>query len=130
MALIPLKEIVKITKETLTTNGTIQLDDWGQPITNIDSLDSDVSLQSHSAINGEPLEYKCRIDELTNITKNQFGQEVVSNTRILIEGVADIDYGDKVTYTDANGVERTYKPIKISIIKDISSKPLFTEVEL
>lgn len=106
MALIPLKDTVTITP----ANGG--LDDWGNPIP------------------GTPVTYKCRIDEETRLTRNQNGQEVVSNTQILLDKAVAVSYDDDVTWTDSAGVTRTRKPIRIGTIKDIASKVLFTEVEV
>lgn len=105
MAIIPLKDTVTITKAGA-------LDDWGQPTA------------------GTSASYACRINESTKLTRNQQGAEVVSTTQILIGGAVAIGYDDTVSLTDASGVQRTDKPIRIAVIKDISSKPLFTEVEL
>jgi hypothetical protein len=105
MALIPLKDSIIV-----ITGGA--LDEWGV-----------------SAV-GVSTTYKCRIDEGTRLTRNQNGDEVVTTTQVLINGGVAVDYDDEFTWTDSSGVQRTRKPIRISAIKDFSSRVLFTEVEL
>lgn len=105
MALIPLKDSAVLTSPA-------GVDEWGYPIP------------------GVPTPYKCRIDEGTKLTRDQNGEEVVSNTQILFDKVVAVSYEYDVTWTDAAGVERTKKPIRIGTIKDIASKVLFTEVEV
>lgn len=105
MAIIPLKDSATITRYST-------LDDWGQPTT------------------GTPTTYKCRIDEGTRLTRDQNGQEVVSNTRILFDKNVAVDYDDDLTWVDSAGVTRTHKPIRISTKKSLASKVLLTEVEL
>lgn len=105
MSLIPLKDTVIITK-----SGGIN--EYGESLPSVSN------------------EYSCRINEGTKLTRNQKGAEVVTNTQILLGGAVAVSYDDDVTWTDATGVTLTRKPIAIRIIKDISSKPLFTEVQL
>jgi hypothetical protein len=138
MALIPLKDTVTISKLR-------QLDEWGQPVyegeTTWTTMETIVQNDSWNVFKADTWDgvtndptvsftYKCRINESTKIVRNQQGAEVVSTTQILIDGAVLIGYDDTVIFMDANGIERTAKPIRIGIIKDISSKPLFTEVEL
>lgn len=103
MALIPLKDSATITK----VNGA---DPWD------------------GASNGASVTHKCRIDEGTKLVRNQNGEEVVSNTQILFDRIVAVAYSDDVSWTDASGVLRKRKPTAIGVIKDIASKPLFTEV--
>lgn len=112
MALIPLKDTATIVRVELNPDGTPKLDDWGQPIP------------------GTPTEYRCRIDEGTRLTRDQNGREVVTNTQIIYEKIVAVGYDDDIKWTDAGGVERTAKPIRIGYVKDFGGKVLFTEVEL
>lgn len=105
MALIPLKDTVIITEAGV-------IDAWG------------------NVTPGASIEYKCRINEGTRLVRDQNGQEVVSNTEIMLEGAKAVNYDNDVTWTDASGVQRTRKPIAISTIKDIASKVLFTVVSV
>lgn len=104
-SLIPLKDEVVIAKVT-------GLDDYGQPIF------------------GESTIYKCRIDEGTKLTRNQQGSEVISTTQVLISGGVAVGYNDVLIFTDFGGEQRAAHPLRVSAIKDISSKVLFTKVEL
>jgi hypothetical protein len=104
-SLIPLKDEVVIAKVT-------GLDDYGQPIFGVSTT------------------YKCRIDEGTKLTRNQQGSEVISAAQILLSGGVAVGYNDVLIFVDAGGEQRAANPIRISTVKDISSKPLFTKVEL
>jgi hypothetical protein len=88
------------------------LDDYGQPIF------------------GQSTTYKCRIDEGTKLTRNQQGSEVISAAQILLSGGVAVGYNNVFIFVDAGGEQRAANPIRISTVKDISSKPLFTKVEL
>lgn len=105
MALIPLKDTVTITKP-----GAI--DEFGD------------------STPGQSFTYACRIEEGTKRTLDKQGSEVISATQILIEGAVDVGYDDIVTWTDSVGNQWSKKPLRIFVVKDFSSKPLFTEVEL
>lgn len=105
MALIPMKDTVIITLPGDT-------DAWG------------------NVTPGESKTYKCRIDERTKVVKDQHGREVVSNTQIMIDKQAEINYDYTVSYVDLTGKNVEKTPISIEVIKDISSKPLFTVVNV
>jgi hypothetical protein len=105
VAIIPLKQTVTITKPG-------GLDEWG------------------NTVPGPSIVYKCRIDEGSALVKNQNGEEVVSSARILIEKLADVDYGDDVTYSNELGKTFTEKPIRISVLRGPDGKPWFTEVRV
>lgn len=104
MAIIPLKDEV-----TLTPPGAV--DAWG------------------NATGGTPVTHDARIDEKSKLVRNQNGDEVVSNTQILIDKIVAVDYDYDVTYTDATGNTVTKKPIAISRIKDLT-KVIFTRVDV
>jgi hypothetical protein len=103
--MIPLKDRVTIEKP----GGE---DEWGYPTP------------------GTTVALRCRITEGTDITRNQNGEEVVTNTRVLLKGAQAVGYNDKFTWTDAAGVTRSAYPIRISFIKGPTSRVLFTKVEL
>lgn len=105
MAVIPLKQTVRITKPG-------GLDEWGNPIP------------------GETLEYKCRVDEKSELVRDKTGKEVVSSARILIEKLVDVGYDDTVEFTNELGQTIRRTPLNISVIRDFSGKPWFTEVRL
>jgi len=106
MALIPLKDTSTINSFNASSDG------W-----------DDIPPDSTNTL-------KCRINESSKLVKNQLGDEVISNVQILYEGAIKINYTDKITSTDSNGIEQTMKPTAIERIKDIASKVLFTEVSL
>lgn len=105
MSLIPLKDRVTITEPGST-------DAWGV------------------ITPGASTEYSARIDERTKVVKDQNGAEVVSNTQIMINGKVSLDYDYTVTYTDMTGTTVAKNPLRIELIKNISSKPLFTVVNV
>lgn len=112
MALIPLKDTVNIIRVATDSSGEPLIDAWGNPTY------------------ADPVSYRCRIEESTRMVRNQQGNEVVSNTRILLDKVVAVSYSDDISYTDATGQVVTLKPVKVSRIKDFSSKVIFTEVSL
>lgn len=105
MAVIPLKQRVRITKPG-------GLDEWGNPIPD------------------ETLEYKCRVDEKSELVRDRTGKEVVSSARILIEKLVDVGYDDTVEFTNELGQTIRRTPLNISVIRDFTGKPWFTEVRL
>lgn len=105
MAVIPLKQRVRITKPG-------GLDEWGNPIP------------------GEILEYKCRVDEKSELVRDRTGEEVVSSARILIEKLVDIGYDDIIEFTNELGQTIRRTPLNIGVIRDFTGKPWFTEVRL
>lgn len=104
MAFIPLKDQV-----THTTAGGH--DEWGYPQPGTSTVK------------------RCRIDEGTELIRNQQGEEVVSNTHIILDRAQAVSYDDQFTWTDAGGVTRTASPIRIRYIKDLT-KVLFTVVDV
>ncbi len=105
MALIPLKNTV-----TIRSGGSV--DAWGNP-----TYDSEST-------------HKCRIDEKTELVRNQNGSEVVSNIQILIEKTVSVSYDDEISFKLADGKKVDDKPIAIGRLKDISGNVLFTAVSL
>ncbi|OYD08543.1 hypothetical protein [Paludifilum halophilum] len=105
MAVIPLKQKVTVTKPG-------ELDEWGE------------------ITPGESFEHKCRIDEGSDLVRDENGQEVVSSARILIEGLVDVGYDDDVSYTNEIGQTYKEKPIRIRVLRGPSGKPWFTEVRV
>ncbi len=105
MALIPLKDTV-----TIRTGSSV--DAWGNPTYSSETT------------------HKCRIDEKTELVRNQNGAEVVSNIQILIEKTVSVSYDDEVAFNLSDGTSKTEKPIAIERLKDVSGKVLFTVVSL
>lgn len=99
--MIPLKDEVTVVSRTL--------DDWGRPV------------------NGQPQTFKCRIDYTNEEIKTPNGETVVSRVVILIKGFANVTTSDSVSWEDELGTH-TVEPVSVSLIKDLSSKILFTKV--
>ncbi|WP_433943610.1 hypothetical protein [Paenibacillus sp. SN-8-1] len=68
------------------------------------------------------------VTEETRTVRNQYGEEAVTQLRIILEGLAPISYRDKVRYVNelGNVVERT--PQNIAVKRRVDGTPLVTEV--
>lgn len=112
MALIPLNQEIKIYRSTG------ELDRWGNPI------------------QSEPFRLKCRVSEESKLMRVRAGDgsgtsgvEIVTyKIRILLDGIADIQYDDDIEYTDELGRVLRGKPKEIVVRRLISGKPVMTEV--
>lgn len=104
MALVPLKQ-------TITVWRVAGEDKYGEPI-----------------YYGEPLTFKCRVEETINKVTNQVGEEVISGMLIYLDKLADIRYDDDIKYTNELGVILERKPIKIEPIRMFSGKAAMTLV--
>ncbi|MED4840399.1 hypothetical protein P9695_08775 [Weizmannia sp. CD-2023] len=103
MSLIPMKDTVVIVRSK-------GYDRWGEPL------------------GTEEIELKCRIDYQFQVVKNDKGEDVVAKATLLFNKIADIQYSDKITFTDEFGVQHTETPISISPLKNISGNPIMTRV--
>lgn len=112
MAIIPLKQTARIYR----TDNEAGLDIYGRP-TYLPAV-----------------ELKCRIDEGSFITTDQesikSGGTVIATAKILFDGLADLGYDDELEYTDELNRSVRKKPKQINVKRDISSKPVLTEVFL
>lgn len=108
MAVVPMKQVITIERGE-------KLDDWGRTVPE------------------ETIEHKCRVDEGTFLVEyrasgNVASREVVANARILLDKLQDVRYDDLITYTNELGIDMKQKPKKINVKRDISAKPILTEV--
>lgn len=108
MALVPMKQDITIERGEV-------LDDWNRPIPE------------------EVIEHKSRVDEGTFLVEyrasgNVSSKEVVAHARILLDKLQDVRYSDMITYT--NELEQSIRrhPKKINVKRNISGKPILTEV--
>lgn len=106
MAAIPLKQTVIYAKLIGTDP------DYGDPIY------------------GEPTPLKCRFQEGGRLVRNQRGQEVLSVGTFFFNKLAEVNFGDTLTYTNELETETTYTPIAISVKRELNGKPLLTEVDV
>lgn len=108
MALIPLKQII-----TVTRFGD-DLDIFGNPVIE------------------ETFDVKCRVDEGSFLTNNEesfvTGKTLVSEAKIIIDKLANIKYSDDIAYTNELNETIVRKPKEIRVKRGISGKPLLTEV--
>lgn len=105
MALIPLKQTVNVYHES-------GRDEWGHI--------------THEA----PTVMKCRVDESTELVKNQAGDEVVSTLNVMFNRYPKINYDDYIEYIDEHGKAIKRKPLKIEPIRLINGKVTLTVVYL
>jgi ABC-type phosphate transport system auxiliary subunit len=108
MAIIALNQQVTIHKAAKKG----ELDKWGNPLIL------------------EPIKLAARIDEGSFIFKDDKGNEIVARTKILLDKLADVWYDDELEFEDELGRKTRRKPSTISVKRDMSSKPLLTEVIL
>lgn len=100
--MIPMRQTVMVRKPA-------GLDAWGE------------------ALPGQERAYRCRIDSTTEVVVNRDGREVISKATILITGVADVGYDDKLEWSDELGLH-TERPVNVTVLRDFGGKPLFTKV--
>lgn len=105
MALIPLNQKITITKN----NGT---DSWGKPIP------------------GTPFIYDCRYEEGTQKVIDNNGNEVLSSATVYMEGLIDVNYADKISFTNELLTTINNYPLSIKILRSFSGEPLFTVISL
>ncbi|MBC9786290.1 hypothetical protein H1S01_17670 [Heliobacterium chlorum] len=97
-------------KQTVTIRRAGALDIWGKP--------------SFS----KPTMYPCRIDASTKRIVQANGQEVVATANILMKELVALGVSDQIVWSDELHQSFTKSPLRISIIRDFSGKPLFTQV--
>lgn len=89
-------------------------------------LDPDYNEPSY----GEDYALPCRFDEEAKLIRNQRGEEVVSSGAFLFDKLAAITISDRLTFTNELGVETTYDPITIAVIRYFGGRPILTEVSV
>lgn len=121
MPLVPMKQTVTITPAVLEPDGTPQTDDWGRPVY------------------GTPYTLKCRVQEGAKLVRSTSGaggvhgvasQEVVSVARIMFDKLVNISMSDMITFTDENGIVKTYTPISVEIVRGLNGKAILTVVNV
>lgn len=75
-----------------------------------------------------PIVYPAFVSEETQKVTNQYGEEAAVQLRIVLEGLADVTYRDKVYYKNELGVEIERVPVRIVIKRRVDGTPLVTEV--
>jgi len=109
--MIPFNQSIKVLKR-------VDEDDWGKPIYDEDNL---VSVE-------------CRVDEGSHLTSDikskQTGKNIIPDARILIEGLADIKYEDRIIYTDELGNTIDKLPERITVRRDMGGSVILTEILL
>ena len=97
-------------KDTITVTKAVSLDAWGQ------------------SLPGQSQTIKCRVDQTSKLVRNQDGKEVVSSAEILMLGLVQINYSDRIEWTDGAGNNYTWSPVVVAVIRDLNGKPLLTKV--
>ncbi|MZP28690.1 hypothetical protein GTO91_03020 [Heliobacterium undosum] len=97
-------------KQTVLIRRSGELDIWGNPALS------------------EPVAYLCRLDSSSKRMTNANGQEIVLTAEILLKGLAPVEYGDQLEWTDELGRTTRKNPVRIDVLRDFSGKPLFTKV--
>lgn len=101
--LIPMKQTVKIKKANT-------VDAWGVETP------------------GSATTYKCRLDESSEMVRDNEGNETVARAVIFLDGLVRVAYTDTIEYKNELGVTTVYDPLSINVIRDFSGKPIFTRV--
>lgn len=73
---------------------------------------------------------RCRIDYSSRLVRDQQGAEVMSTVHIRFPRNAGITYTDEITWKDADGIEKTARPVAIQVIKDLDYRTRMTVVDL
>lgn len=103
-------------RQTLTVyRASKELDVWGNPKST------------------EIFYIKCRVDEGSSITNSRSSgvvknEEVVATARILIDKLANVRYSDLLLFTNELGETIERKPKEINVRRNVSGKPILTEV--
>lgn len=105
MAIIPLKQTATIRKPD-------EVDKWG------------------NVTPSEPFDLNCRADEVTEVVKNQLGNEVVSSVQLLFDKIPNISYDDEIEFTNELDVTIRRKPVNIEPYRMPNGKPTLTAVYL
>ena len=66
-------------------------------------------------------------EEMRTVT-NQVGEEAVTVLRIVLEGLANVSYRDKIRYVNELGAVTERKPVRIAVKRRADGTPLVTEV--
>lgn len=103
MALIPLPDKITIKKAT-------GVDSWGKPIY------------------GQSFDYNCRIEEGSQQIVDQHGNTIMATFKIYFEGVVDVQYADKISFTNELNQTIERSPAKIQLIKFLDGTVWFTVV--
>lgn len=101
--MIPLKQTVKIKKAST-------VDTWGVETP------------------GSATTYKCRLDETSEMVRDNDGKETVARAVIVLKGLVKVAYTDTIEYKNELGITTIYAPLSINVIRDFAGKPIFTKV--
>jgi len=66
-------------------------------------------------------------EEMRTVT-NQLGEEVVSELRVVLDGMVNVTYRDKIRYVNDFGATVERKPLRVLFRKRADGTPLITEV--
>lgn len=75
-------------------------------------------------------EFPARVDELTERIRDAQGNEVVSTMSVLLDGLADVNYKDKIRFTNELGLTIEKTPQLIQPIRDEDGYVILTRVRL
>lgn len=75
-----------------------------------------------------PVTLKGRVDETVKIVLDRNGAETLAMATITLDKLAQVDVGDRLTYTDELGRTRTFTAINIEPVRGLGGKALLTEV--
>jgi hypothetical protein len=103
--------LVVTTGQTIAVTRGTEEDGWGSPVPELPAVT-----------------YNAYVSEEMRTVTNQYGEEAVTNLRIVLEGLADIDYRDKVSYVNELGTVTERKPIRVVVKRRTNGIPLVTEV--
>lgn len=103
-------EEIRVPTQSITVTKADGLDDWGEPVP------------------GAIVSYTAYIVEGTNVVANQYGEEAVCQLRILINGIVDVSYDDKIAYTNELAISTVRVPVKINVKRRVNGRPMLTEV--
>ncbi|MCQ4363057.1 hypothetical protein KQR54_18330 [Mycobacterium gordonae] len=103
--------LILTTGQTITVTRGATEDGWGAPTPIL-----------------PPVTMAAYVSEEMRTVTNQLGEEAVCELRIVLEGLADIDYRDKVRYVNELGTVTERKPVRVAIKRRADGTPLVTEV--
>jgi hypothetical protein len=75
-----------------------------------------------------PVIYPAFVSEDAQKVANQYGEETSVQLRIVLEGLVDVTYRDKVRYENELGAVVERVPVRIVIKRRVDGTPLITEV--
>jgi len=78
----------------------------------------------------ETVQLNGNIRSRTQVVTNSYGEEVISNYRVLFHKFVDVKTKDKIRFTEPNGEVIESEPIQVKFMRDLDGSVAFTKAVL